>query len=57
LGDSVGNDNVLCESDETCIKTLNIGSYQGHGPLVDVGMWVTGVVSNVTLMEYTTNGY
>lgn len=57
IGDGIGNDNTLCESNETCLKTFNIGSYQGHGPLLDVGMWVTGGVTNVTLMEYMTNGY
>jgi parallel beta-helix repeat protein len=28
--DSVGNDDALCETDEICLYTPNIGSYQGH---------------------------
>lgn len=34
LGDSIGDDDGLCESNEECIYTPNIGAYQGHGNLV-----------------------
>ena len=57
IGDGIGNDNSLCESDETCIITRNIGSYQGHGPLKLHSTFSGSVISSVTLMEYTTNGY
>jgi len=36
LKDYIGNDNGLCESDEMCLFTPNIGSYQGHGELETV---------------------
>ncbi len=56
--DGVGNDNGLSESDETCLFTPNIGSYQGHGALVEAGVIGTGgTVENVTLLQYETNGY
>lgn len=30
LGDGVGNENGICESNEECLYTPNIGAYQGH---------------------------
>ena len=51
-----GNDNGLCETDETCLFTPNIGSYQGHGSLVDVD-FTPGTLTGITLMEYPINGY
>lgn len=54
--DGSGNDNLLCESGETCLYTPNIGSYQGHGDLVDAGMFTDGAVTGVTLMKYANNG-
>ena len=57
MGDGIGNDNTLCESNETCLYTPNIGSYQGHGNLVAEGSYSFGTVQNVTLMKYQTNGY
>jgi len=56
-GDGIGNDDTLCESDETCLYTPNMGSYQGHGNLISAGSFVDGAISNVTLMKYETNGY
>lgn len=55
-GDGVGNDNLLCESGETCLYTPNVGSYQGHGSLQSAG-FVAGTVSGVTLEQYSANGY
>lgn len=56
MGDGIGNDNLLCESGETCIYMPNIGGYQGHGPLISAGAFTDGVVTGVTLLKYTTNG-
>lgn len=57
LDDSVGNDNGLCESGETCVVTPNYGVYQGHGTLSDAGViGAGGTVQNVTLLRYDTNG-
>jgi hypothetical protein len=55
-GDRIGNDNALCESGETCLYTPNIGSYQGHGNLVDAGTFVDGTLTGITLIKYETNG-
>ena len=56
VDDGVGNDNNLCESNEACLFTPNIGSYQGHGALVSAGPFANGAVSNVTLVRYSVNG-
>ncbi len=55
-GDLVGNDNVLCESGETCVFTPNIASYQGDGPFITAGTFVDGTIHGVTMLRYTTNG-
>ena len=61
IGDGAGNDNGLCESNETCYFTPNIGAYQGHGDLqVSNANFSTsgGIpVQNVEYLTYTTNGY
>jgi parallel beta-helix repeat protein len=59
-GDGTGNDNNLCESNEACLFTPNIGSYQGHGDLTDAtegAGFTDGTITGVTLMKYQTNGY
>jgi hypothetical protein len=57
LGDLSGNENLLCESGETCLFTPNIASYQGHGAIVpSPGPFVDGAITGVTLVEYETNG-
>ena len=58
IGDFVGNDNGLCESNETCLATPNIGAYQGHGVLVRVGsIGAGGVLEHITLVRYASNGF
>lgn len=58
LGDMRGNDNLLCESDEVCLFTPNLASYQGEGAIVppEGFIFVNGAISNVTLLEHETNG-
>lgn len=56
IGDGIGNENGLCESNETCLYTPNIGSYQGHGALVPVSGFSNGVLSDITLLKYESNG-
>lgn len=58
IGDGVGNDNVLCESGESCIYTPNFGAYQGEGDYLKQGTCVfqNGTISNVKLYAYPTNG-
>jgi hypothetical protein len=55
-GDGIGNDNTLCESNETCLFTPNIGSYQGHGDLISAGTFIDGTLTGITLLQYETNG-
>lgn len=57
LDDGIGNDNGICEAGETCLYNPNMGAYWGHGALVDAGCDVSGIISNVTLKKYATNGY
>ena len=60
IGDSIGNDNGLCESNEACIYQPNIGPYLGEGDFSTVSPCVFdadgGSVSNVTLYAFPTNG-
>jgi hypothetical protein len=57
IDDGLGNENGLCESNETCLFTPNIGSYQGHGDLITAGAFTGGTITGVTLLRYGTNGY
>jgi hypothetical protein len=67
LGDGIGNENALCESNENCIYTPNIGFYQGHGELVSASTTTsttntcsditTGSISNIKLFKFETNGF
>ena len=53
MGDDIGNDNSLCETDEACILTPNIGSYQGHGDKTQLDD-TNGF--NAVLYQYDDNG-
>lgn len=57
MGDGIGNDNLLCESNETCLYTPNIGSYQGHGNLISAGSYSDSSLMDITLLKYESNGY
>jgi len=56
IADGIGNNNLLCESHETCLYTPNIGSYQGHGTLISAGTFTDGTLTGITLMRYGSNG-
>jgi parallel beta-helix repeat protein len=58
-GDSIGNDNTLCESGEACMYTPNMGSYQGHGAIINATPAFTNgaALTGITLKKYETNGY
>ena len=56
IGDNIGNENGLCESDEQCIYSPNIGSYQGEGTLNSAGSFTDGSVQGVNLLQWGTNG-
>jgi len=58
INDNIGNDNGLCEENESCLYTPNIGSYQGHGtnvPSVELTGEFWGNLG-ITLMSFETNG-
>jgi hypothetical protein len=54
--DGIGDDDTLCESNETCVYSPNAGFYQGHGALVSAGAFTDGTIKGVTLLKYATNG-
>ncbi len=56
LPDGIGNDNLLCESSETCVYLPNIGAYQGHGDFVSAGAFTDGTLTGITLLKFETNG-
>ncbi len=57
VGDGIGNDDALCQSDETCLFTPNLGAYQGHGTIVDLVVLPTvGPLTNITVRNHATNG-
>jgi len=57
IGDKFGNENGLCESNETCLYTPNIGSYQGHGNLISAGDFTNGdTLIGITLKKFSENG-
>ena len=53
-----GNNNGLCESNETCIYMPNIGAYQGEGDPFQQApcTFQNGTVANVTMYGYPMNG-
>jgi hypothetical protein len=57
LEDGAGDDDGLCESNETCEVARNIGGYQGHGPLASAGAFTAGTLTGITLLQRETNGY
>lgn len=56
LNDFNGNENGLCENNEICIYTPNIGAYQGHGEYISAGVFSDGIISGVTLLKRELNG-
>ncbi len=56
VSDNIGNNNGLCENNETCLYTPNLGAYQGDGVLESVDGFTEPVDSNITLLQHTTNG-
>ncbi len=57
VGDYIGDDDGLCESNEICLFTPNIGAYQGHGSLISAGTFTDGALTGITLLRFETNGY
>jgi len=55
LGDGLGDDDGLCESNEACIYSPNMGVYQGESTLSTCN-FTNGTVTGVTMYGYATNG-
>lgn len=53
--DDVGDDDGLCESDEACLYTPNMGAYQGEGEPATCN-FQDGSVAGVTMYFYPDNG-
>lgn len=49
-----GNNNGLCESNETCLYTPNFGAYQGEGDYTKKWCNIdgSGIIKNVKLFSY-----
>jgi hypothetical protein len=56
VDDGIGDDDTLCESNETCLYSPNAGGYQGHGSLISAGAFTPGTLTGITLVRYETNG-
>ncbi len=54
--DGVGDEDGLCEGDEDCLETPNIGSYQGQGDLILMDLFPFQA-GNVNIYAHSTNGY
>lgn len=59
MGDEIGNENGLCESNEACTYSPNFGAYQGEGDYLSNGtcLFVDGTISGVKMYAYPTNGF
>jgi len=56
LDDSVGDDDALCESGETCVYAPNFGAYQGEGSLIGPCTFADGIVAHVAMLGWSQNG-
>ncbi|MDX1960949.1 MAG: hypothetical protein SFU98_20435 [Leptospiraceae bacterium] len=61
LNDGVGNENGLCEANEDCLLTPNIGSYQGHGTIIPASTASSACPDissqGIKLYQFENNGY
>ena len=55
--DGIGNEDGLCDSDEHCLYSPNIGAYQGHESLVQGEPFEGGAITGVSLWRHPANGY
>ncbi|MBF0207456.1 MAG: right-handed parallel beta-helix repeat-containing protein [Oligoflexia bacterium] len=49
MDDGIGDDDALCESNEACVYTPNIGHYQGSGNIAGQCTFNGGVITGVTM--------
>jgi hypothetical protein len=56
LLDGTGDEDGLCESNETCIYAPNFGFYQGETSTAGACTFTNGAVTGVTVNRYTSNG-
>ncbi|MCM2279142.1 MAG: hypothetical protein NDJ89_13785, partial [Oligoflexia bacterium] len=57
LADGIGNDNGVCESNESCLYAPNFGAYQGEGdPSGNECTFQAGTLSGIRIYGYPTNG-
>ena len=57
VGDSIGDEDGLCESNESCIYSPNLGVYQGEGDYrTNTCTFSDGTVSSVKMYAYPVNG-
>jgi hypothetical protein len=56
IGDTIGDDDGLCESGDTCIYSPNFGAYQGDGILTAQCTFSSGTITGVTIKALPNNG-
>ncbi|MCM2278114.1 MAG: right-handed parallel beta-helix repeat-containing protein [Oligoflexia bacterium] len=57
LGDTIGNEDGVCESNESCLYAPNFGAYQGEGDYTtNECVFQAGTLSGIRLYGYPTNG-
>ncbi len=56
-GDYIGDDDLLCESNEACLYLPNFGAYQGEGDYYSSGTCIfqNGTIQNVNMYAYPVN--
>lgn len=58
IGDSIGNENGICEKYENCIYSPNLGAYQGHGSLISATSCSPSISSaGINMYQFQINGY
>ncbi len=58
IGDSIGNENGICEKYENCIYSPNLGAYQGHGSITLATSCSPSISSaGINMYQFQINGY
>jgi len=57
LMDGEDEDDVLCDAGDRCLYGPNVGAFQGHGPLIQLGSVSAGPLGVVTLLQHEDTAY
>lgn len=56
IGDAIGDEDGLCEDNESCMYTPNVGAYQGHGT-IGTCTFNDGTLGGIMMHGWNSNGY